>query len=86
VAKTNIKLKVNGRDLEALVEPRLLLVHLLREELGGLGPLRVSAARRSGRRRECKRRGGSGALHSETLVLIERNTGEFVRRLLGAAI
>jgi len=38
LAKTNIKLKVNGRDVEALVEPRLLLIHLLREELGVTGP------------------------------------------------
>ena len=37
MAKTHIKLKVNGRDVETLVEPRLLLIHLLREELGITG-------------------------------------------------
>jgi carbon-monoxide dehydrogenase small subunit len=38
LAKTHIKLKVDGRDVEALVETRLLLIHLLREELGITGP------------------------------------------------
>jgi aerobic carbon-monoxide dehydrogenase small subunit len=38
MAKTHIRLRVNGRDVEALVEPRLLLIHLLREELGITGP------------------------------------------------
>jgi carbon-monoxide dehydrogenase small subunit len=38
MAKMHIKLTVNGRDIEALVEPRLLLIHLLREELGLTGP------------------------------------------------
>jgi aerobic carbon-monoxide dehydrogenase small subunit len=38
LAKTHIKLEVNGRDVETLVEPRLLLIHLLREELGITGP------------------------------------------------
>jgi aerobic carbon-monoxide dehydrogenase small subunit len=33
-----IGLTVNGRDVETLVEPRLLLIHLLREELGLTGP------------------------------------------------
>ena len=32
-----IELSVNGRDVQADVEPRLLLVHLLREELGLTG-------------------------------------------------
>ena len=38
MAKMHITLTVNGRDIEALVEPRLLLIHLLREELGLTGP------------------------------------------------
>ena len=38
MAKMQIKLTVNGRDVETLVEPRLLLIHLLREELGLTGP------------------------------------------------
>lgn len=38
MAKMRIKLTVNGRDIETLVEPRLLLIHLLREELGLTGP------------------------------------------------
>lgn len=38
MAKTHIKLKVNGREVEALAEPRMLLIHLLREELNLTGP------------------------------------------------
>ncbi len=34
MAKHQIKLSVNGQEVEALVEPRTLLVHFLREELG----------------------------------------------------
>ncbi len=33
MAKQLIRVKVNGRDIERAVEPRLLLVHFLREEL-----------------------------------------------------
>jgi carbon-monoxide dehydrogenase small subunit len=35
--KESIRLKVNGRDHEAEVEPRLLLVHFIREVLGLTG-------------------------------------------------
>ena len=38
MAETHIKLTVNHRDVEILAEPRLLLIHLLREELGITGP------------------------------------------------
>jgi carbon-monoxide dehydrogenase small subunit len=38
MAKMHIKLKVNGRDVEALAEPRTLLIHLLREQLAITGP------------------------------------------------
>jgi aerobic carbon-monoxide dehydrogenase small subunit len=38
MAKMHIKLTVNGRAVEALAEPRLLLIHLLREELRLTGP------------------------------------------------
>jgi aerobic carbon-monoxide dehydrogenase small subunit len=38
MAKMHIKLTVNGRDIEALAEPRLLLIHLLREQLNLTGP------------------------------------------------
>jgi carbon-monoxide dehydrogenase small subunit len=38
MAKMHIELTVNGRHIETLVEPRLLLIHLLREELGLTGP------------------------------------------------
>ena len=38
MAKMHITLKVNNRELEALAEPRMLLIHLLREELGITGP------------------------------------------------
>jgi carbon-monoxide dehydrogenase small subunit len=37
MAKQHIKLSVNGKAHEALVEPRLLLIHFLREELGLTG-------------------------------------------------
>ena len=33
MAKQHIRLSVNGKPVEALVEPRLLLIHFLREEL-----------------------------------------------------
>ena len=35
--KKNVRVKVNGRDREAEVEPRLLLVHFVREVLGLTG-------------------------------------------------
>ncbi len=38
MAKTQIELTVNGQAVEALVEPRTLLIHLLREQLGLTGP------------------------------------------------
>jgi carbon-monoxide dehydrogenase small subunit len=37
MAKTQIKLKINGRAIEALVEPRTLLIHFLREQLNLTG-------------------------------------------------
>ena len=38
MAKMHIALRVNDKDVEVLAEPRLLLIHLLREELGITGP------------------------------------------------
>jgi aerobic carbon-monoxide dehydrogenase small subunit len=38
MAKMQIALKVNNREVETLAEPRMLLIHLLREELGITGP------------------------------------------------
>ena len=38
MAKMQLTLKVNGKAIEALVEPRLLLIHFLREELNLTGP------------------------------------------------
>jgi carbon-monoxide dehydrogenase small subunit len=38
MAKLHIMMKVNNRDVEILAEPRMLLIHLLREELGITGP------------------------------------------------
>jgi len=38
MAKMHLKLKVNGREVETLAEPRTLLIHLLREQLGITGP------------------------------------------------
>jgi aerobic carbon-monoxide dehydrogenase small subunit len=38
MAKMHIALRVNSKDIEALVEPRMLLIHWLREQLGITGP------------------------------------------------
>jgi carbon-monoxide dehydrogenase small subunit len=38
MAKMRIALRVNNRQVETLAEPRMLLIHLLREELGITGP------------------------------------------------
>jgi aerobic carbon-monoxide dehydrogenase small subunit len=38
MAKSHISMKVNGKDIEALVEPRTLLIHFLRDELRLTGP------------------------------------------------
>jgi carbon-monoxide dehydrogenase small subunit len=38
MAKTQVSLKVNGREVDALVEPRMLLIHFLRENLSLTGP------------------------------------------------
>jgi carbon-monoxide dehydrogenase small subunit len=38
MAKVQIAIKVNGKPVEALVEPRTLLIHLLREQLNLTGP------------------------------------------------
>jgi aerobic carbon-monoxide dehydrogenase small subunit len=36
--KSQISMKVNGKSVEALVEPRMLLIHFLREQLNITGP------------------------------------------------
>jgi carbon-monoxide dehydrogenase small subunit len=38
MAKSQVSMTVNGRPAEALVEPRTLLIHFLREELNLTGP------------------------------------------------
>ncbi|MCH8998065.1 MAG: (2Fe-2S)-binding protein [Proteobacteria bacterium] len=38
MAKTDIKLTVNGQEAAGSVEPRMLLIHFLREQLGLTGP------------------------------------------------
>jgi carbon-monoxide dehydrogenase small subunit len=38
MAKMPVKLTVNGKPVEALAEPRTLLIHFLREDLGLTGP------------------------------------------------
>ncbi len=38
MAKTHVKMTVNGKEVEALVEPRTLLIHFIREDLGLTGP------------------------------------------------
>ena len=36
--KTHVSMTVNGKSVEGLVEPRTLLIHFLREDLGLTGP------------------------------------------------
>jgi carbon-monoxide dehydrogenase small subunit len=36
--KTQVSMKVNGAEVEGLVEPRTLLIHFIRENLGLTGP------------------------------------------------
>ena len=38
MAKSHVTMKVNGKAVEALVEPRTLLIHFLREQLNLTGP------------------------------------------------
>jgi carbon-monoxide dehydrogenase small subunit len=38
MAKQRIEIKINGQKVEALVEPRMLLIHFLREQLNLTGP------------------------------------------------
>lgn len=38
MAKMHLQLRVNNKEVETLVEPRMLLIHLLREQLGITGP------------------------------------------------
>ncbi|HYB09197.1 MAG TPA: (2Fe-2S)-binding protein [Alphaproteobacteria bacterium] len=38
MSKMHIKLTVNGRPVDALAEPRMLLIHFLREQLSLTGP------------------------------------------------
>ena len=38
MAKTHVTMKVNGKPAEGLAEPRMLLIHFLREVLGLTGP------------------------------------------------
>ncbi|MEM6460336.1 MAG: (2Fe-2S)-binding protein [Pseudomonadota bacterium] len=38
MSKTHVKMTVNGNAVEALAEPRTLLIHFLREELNLTGP------------------------------------------------
>jgi aerobic carbon-monoxide dehydrogenase small subunit len=38
MAKTHVRMTVNGKEVEALAEPRMLLIHFLREQLDLTGP------------------------------------------------
>ena len=38
MAKSHVAMKVNGKSVEALVEPRTLLIYLLRDQLSVTGP------------------------------------------------
>src|SRR5664279_4254528 len=37
MSKVHVKMTINGREVEALVEPRTLLIHFLREQVGLTG-------------------------------------------------
>jgi carbon-monoxide dehydrogenase small subunit len=37
MSKVQVKMTINGREVEALVEPRMLLIHFLREQIGLTG-------------------------------------------------
>jgi aerobic carbon-monoxide dehydrogenase small subunit len=37
MSKVQVKMTINGREVEALVEPRTLLIHFLREQIGLTG-------------------------------------------------
>jgi Aerobic-type carbon monoxide dehydrogenase, small subunit CoxS/CutS homologs len=38
MAKSQLSMRVNGATVDALVEPRILLIHFLREQLNLTGP------------------------------------------------
>ena len=38
MSKMHVKMNINGKDVEALAEPRTLLIHFLREDLNITGP------------------------------------------------
>ncbi|MGA9051171.1 MAG: 2Fe-2S iron-sulfur cluster-binding protein, partial [Pseudolabrys sp.] len=38
MAKSQVSMTVNGKKVEGLVEPRMLLIHFLREQLHLTGP------------------------------------------------
>jgi len=38
VSKSQVSMKVNGKTIEALVEPRILLIHFLRDQQNITGP------------------------------------------------
>lgn len=38
MSKMHVKITVNGREHEALAEPRTLLIHFLREQMALTGP------------------------------------------------
>ncbi len=38
MSKAHVKMRVNGKEVEELVEPRILLIHFLREQLDLTGP------------------------------------------------
>ena len=38
MAKTHVTMTINGQEVEALVEPRTLLIHFLREQMLLTGP------------------------------------------------
>ena len=45
--KMHVKMKVNGKDVDLLTEPRTLLIHALREELHGMWKRKACIASRT---------------------------------------
>jgi len=42
MSRVPVKMTINGRAVEALIEPRTLLIHFLREQAGLTAPISVA--------------------------------------------
>jgi carbon-monoxide dehydrogenase small subunit len=81
MAKRHIRMTVNGKAVEALVEPRLLLLHLLRDELGLTGAHAGCDTSHCG---ACTVDLGSRSVKSCTLFAVQADGGE-IRTVEGMA-